>query len=161
MNTNNSRDKSNIIGESLFEEAEVSMLATADDTINRSITSNNTSNYNNIDHNNSIVNYNDTNNTSMMSGGNIINNTITEGTPTTHDVVEVCEECGRKFSLGRLASHAKVCRRVFKEKRTPFDGRRMRMLGTPFEFNANRTPEHNKSMQNVNSHSSSTKKGRR
>lgn len=50
--------------------------------------------------------------------------------------VEVCEECGRKFAQGRLASHAKVCRSVFKEKRTPYDVRRKRLVGTPMEFTA-------------------------
>ena len=153
MNTSNSRDKSNIISESLFEETEVSVLASTIDNNNRQNISNNI-----IDHNNSIVNYNNNSNTSVVSGDNTIN---IESLPSNQDAIEVCEECGRKFSFGRLASHAKVCRRVFKEKRTPFDGRRMRMLGTPFEFNANRTPEHNKSTHNINSHSSSTKKSRR
>jgi hypothetical protein len=66
-----------------------------------------------------------------------LNNTAelsTTAIDTTAEPVEICEDCGRKFSVGRLASHAKACKSVFQEKRTPYDGRRKRLMGTPMEF---------------------------
>ena len=43
-----------------------------------------------------------------------------------------CEHCNRTFARSRLAVHQRVCKKIFGEKRVPYDAGRARLKGTPF-----------------------------
>jgi len=51
-----------------------------------------------------------------------------EAAPAEH---EECPDCGRVFALGRLAPHARVCRRVFGARRQTFSSQQRRLRFHP------------------------------
>eukprot|EP00948_MAST-09A_sp_MAST-9A-sp1_P001070 g1070.t1 len=50
---------------------------------------------------------------------------------TDENTLVPCPECGRTFLKHRLEVHARVCRRIFQEKRIPFDSMQRRLKDTP------------------------------
>lgn len=50
-------------------------------------------------------------------------------TPTYGHLIK-CADCGRNFSEESYAKHSRVCRKVFKTKRKPYDSAKHRVMGT-------------------------------